>query len=295
MVRALGRPYGGAMLIHRTTDVQIRVLGDLEVAGTGGTYAPGNARPAAVLAMLAMHAGEVVSLDRLLDELWTSERATPGVKRVHVNILRLRRALAAVAPAVDPASVVRTRSRGYCLDVDPEAIDAVRFTRLILRGRTKLDAGDPAAAAATLCEALALWRGEPYADFAYESFAAIEIRRLTEVRACAVELWAEAELALGSHALLAPELERLVARDPLRERLRALLMVALYRSGRQGDALAAYHDARRTLDDELGIEPGAELRTLQLAILDQSPSLELVGAGRRLAAASPPPRLAQAA
>lgn len=282
------------MSTHRTTDLQIRVLGDLEVAGPHGTYAPGNARPAAVLAMLAMYAGEVVSLDRLVDELWTAQRATPGIKRVQVNVLRLRRALAAVAPARDPARVVRTRSRGYALEVDPDAIDAVRFARLIARGRAELDARDPARAAMTLSEALALWRGEPYADFAYEPFAAIEIRRLVDLRAYAVEVWAEAELALGSHALLAVELERLVARDPLRERLRALHMVALYRCNRQSDALAAYHAARRALVDELGIEPGAELRTLQRAILDQSASLELPGvAGSR--AAGPLPRLVQAA
>lgn len=272
----------------RYTDIDIRVLGELQVTGPAGTWAPGDARPGAVLAMLAMHAGEVVSLDRLVDELWTAERAAAGSKRVQVNVLRLRRALAGVAPALDPASVVRTRSRGYGLAIDPDAIDAVRFARLIVRGRAELDAGDPARAAETLREALALWRGEPYADFAYEPFVAIEIRRLTELRAFAFELWAEAELALGEHELLAPELERLVARDPLRERLQALLMVALYRCRRQGEALAAYRAARRALVDELGIEPGAELRSLQRAILDQCPSLELVVGRARPVAVSRP-------
>jgi DNA-binding SARP family transcriptional activator len=284
------------MSTHRYTELEIRVLGDIELRGPHGTHAPGNSRPGAVLAMLAMHAGQIVSLDRLVDELWTAERATAGVKRVQVNVLRLRRALAQVAPSLDPAILVRTRSHGYCLEVDPDAIDAVRFARLIVRGRAELDAGDPARAAATLRDALALWRGEPYADFAYEPFAAAEIRRLQELRAYATELWAEAELALGEHALLAPELERLVARDPLRERLRALHMVALYRCRRQSEALAAYHAARRALVDELGIEPGSELRSLQRAILDQSPSLDfVVAAGTVVRAAAAPQRVLQAA
>jgi DNA-binding SARP family transcriptional activator len=220
--------------------------------------------------------------------------AAPAVKRVQVNVVRLRRALAQVAPAIDPAAVVRTRSCGYSLQLDGDRVDAVRFARLVTRGRAELTAGDPARAAASLrgALALALWRGDPYAGYAYETFAAPEIRRLEELRVCALEAWAEAELDCGAHATMAPELERLVSRHPLRERLHALHMVALYRSRRQGEALAAYHRARRALFDGLGIQPGSELRELQRAILGQSPALELCSLRVVLAAT---PRLAQAA
>jgi DNA-binding SARP family transcriptional activator len=273
--------------------IALRVLGEVELAGPRGTFSPGSARPGALLALLAIHAGECVPVDRLIDELWTSDARSSAVKRVQVNVLRLRRALGAVAPDVDPAALVRTGARGYSLELDPDRIDAVCFERLLGRGRGELAAGDPRRAAATLRDALALWRGTPYADFAYEPFASAEIRHLEELRACALELWAEAELALGGHAALAPKLERLVARDPLRERLRALLMVALYRCCRQAEALAVYQSARNDLVDGLGIEPGLELRALQRAILDQSPSLELASRDWRVAAAARP--LAQVA
>jgi DNA-binding SARP family transcriptional activator len=280
------RPSGGP-------EITLRVLGEVEAVGPCGTFAPGRTRPGALLAMLAMHAGECVAVDRIIDELWPAQTAAPGVKRVQVNVVRLRRALAQVAPGADPGTIIRTRSCGYSLEIDPERIDAVRFGRLVTRGRAELDARDPARAAASLREALALWRGDPYADHAYEAFAAPEIGRLEEVRACALEAWAEAELARGAHATMAPELQRLVSRHPLRERLRALLMVALYRCCRQGEALAAYHAARRALVDGLGIEPGSELRELQRAILEQSPALELRPPGAVLTMTSP--RLAQAA
>jgi DNA-binding SARP family transcriptional activator len=275
-------------------DITLHVLGEVEAVGPCGRFAPGRTRPGALLAMLAVHAGECVAVDRIIDELWPTQAVAPGVKRVQVNVVRLRRALAQVAPGGDPAAVIRTRSCGYMLQLDPDCIDAVRFARLVVRGRAELDAGDPARAAASLREALALWRGDPYADHAYEAFAAPEIRRLEELRACALEAWAEAELACGAHATMAPELQRLVSRHPLRERLRALLMVALYRCCRQSEALAAYHAARRALVDGLGIEPGSQLRELQRAILEQSPALELCPRSAVMAAVAPPP-LAHAA
>jgi DNA-binding SARP family transcriptional activator len=257
--------------------IELRVLGEVTVTGAQGTFAPGRARPGALLALLAIHAGECVPVDRLVDELWPGHESSQGAKRVQVNVLRLRRALERVVPGLDGAAVVRTRSRGYALQVDPESLDAVRFARLVSRGRGELDAGDAARAAGTLRAALALWRGDPYAGYGYECFAAAEIRRLEELRACALEGWAEAQLELGAHATIAAELERLVARHPLREHLHALLMVALYRCRRQGEALAAYQVARSLLVDGLGIEPGLELRGLQRAILAQSPALELAG------------------
>lgn len=268
----------------------IRVLGDVEAVGPFGTFAPGGARPGAVLAMLVIHAGECVSVDRLVDELWTAELGASGAKRVQVNVLRLRRGLVRVAPDVNAAAIVRTSSCGYALQVEPDAIDAVRFERLISRGRAEHGSGDAKRAVATLGEALALWRGDPYADFAYESFADGEIRRLGELRGGALEAWVEAQLALGAHVAMTAELDRLVARHPLRERLWALLMLALYRCRRQSEALAVYQQARGVLLDGLGIEPGCELRELQRAVLEQSPSLEL-GLGR----ASTAPRLALAA
>jgi DNA-binding SARP family transcriptional activator len=270
-----GRPLGVVAVDGaRTGSVALRVLGEVEAIGERGTFAPGRARPGAVLALLVMHAGECVSVDRMMDELWPAEPRVPGAKRVQVNVLRLRRCLARVAPGLDPAALVRTRSRGYSLEVDPGGIDAVRFARLVARGRAELDAGDPSQAAATVRDALAIWRDEPYADYAYEPFAAAEIRRLDELRTFALETWAEAELALGAHAAMAVELRRLVARHPLREHLHALLMVALYRCCRQGEALAAYQDARSALVEGLGVEPGHELRELQHAILVHSPALE---------------------
>jgi DNA-binding SARP family transcriptional activator len=278
---------------HHAPALAIRVLGGVEAVGPLGTFAPGGARPGAVLAMLVIHAGECVSVDRLVDELWTAESvasAASAAKRLQVNVLRLRRGVVRVAPDVNAAAIVRTSSCGYALQVEPDAIDAVRFERLISRGRAERGSGDARRAAATLGEALALWRGDPYADYAYESFADGEIRRLEELRDGALEAWVEAQLAVGAHVAMTAELDRLVARHPLRERLWALLMLALYRCRRQSEALAVYQQARGVLLDGLGIEPGCELRELQRAILEQSPSLEL-GRGR----ASTAPRLALAA
>ena len=269
-----------AMHVVPDSGVVVRVLGEVDVAGRGGTLAAGGGRPGALLALLAIHAGECMPVDRIIDELWTTQAAGPAVKRVQVNVLRLRRALARVAPDVDPAAVIRTRACGYALEVDPDAIDAVRFARLAARGRRELDRGAPDLAAATLRSALGLWRADPYADYAYEPFAAAEIRRLRDLRSYGLETWAEAQLALGAHMAMVSSLGWFVARDPLRERLQELLMLALYRCGRQADALAAYRTAHDVLVDTLGIEPGPQLRDLQRAILDQSPWLLDAGATR---------------
>jgi DNA-binding SARP family transcriptional activator len=313
MVSAVARDYGDAMptdtqartavaplptlrSLHapRAGTVEIKVLGEVEAVGPCGAFAPGRARPGALLAMLAIHAGECVPVDRLVEELWSAESPARGAKRVQVNVLRLRRGLAQVAPQLDPGALVRTGSHGYSLDIDPDCLDAARFARLIARGRSELDCANPARGAATLRQALALWRGRPFGGYAYESFAAPEIRRLEELRTWGLEAWAEAELALGAHATMVPELERLVMRHPLCERLHALLMIALYRCRRQSEALAAYHRARAVLVDGLGLEPGSELRALQSAILDQCPSLE-VGAGLAPLATALPRSLGQAA
>lgn len=276
---AAGEPTAGVHAIRAVCSpgIGLRVLGEVEVGGRDGLFAPAGARPGALLALLAIHAGECVTVDRIIDELWTPQAAPHEVKRVHVNVSRLRGAIARIAPDVDATTVVRTRSLGYALEVDPDVVDAVRFTRLVARARQELADGDPRRAAVTLRSALALWRGEPYADYAHEQFAAPEIRRLEDLRSCAVELLTEAQLALGAHATLVPELERLISRHPLHERLYELLMVALYRCGRQGDALDVYRAAHRTLVDAIGIEPGPQLRRCHREILEQCPSLELVG------------------
>ena len=175
--------------------------------------------------------------------------------------------------ALGPAIV--TRAPGYVLELDPERVDAHRFARLAQEGRAALEGGDAASAEVALREALALWRGPALADFLYEPFAQNQIARLEELRTVVVEERIDADLALGRHAELVPELEALVQAEPLRERPRAQLMLALYRSGRQADALAAYRQARETLVEELGIDPGPELRELEAAILRQDDSLLL--------------------
>jgi DNA-binding SARP family transcriptional activator len=264
--------------------VRYKVLGELEAVGPAGSLRPGRSRPGALLALLLVHAGETVTSSRVLHELWSHEQDPGSSKRVQVNVVRLRRALGTIAPAADSLALVRTRTRGYLLDVDCDCVDAFAFARLAARGRASLAAGDAPGAARDLRAALALWRGEPYADFADEEFAQAEIRHLQELHLTALEDWAAAEIELGGHARIAADLQRLVARNPLRERMRALHMLALYRSRRQGEALAAYHAARRTFITELGIEPGRELRELEQAILEQRPSLEPAG-GRDMSAA----------
>jgi DNA-binding SARP family transcriptional activator len=192
--------------------------------------------------------------------------------------------------AVDTSNGVAlvTEGGGYRLRLPVDAIDAARFESLAAEGRRLLDAGREADAARTLREALALWRGSPYADVADEPFVRAEAARLDELRLMCLEDRVDAELALGRHAALVAELEAEMRREPLRERLRAQLMLALYRSGRQADALAAYQDARRTLVREVGLEPGRPLRELEAAILAQDPlsNCRRVGSSWRIVAAA---------
>jgi YVTN family beta-propeller protein len=239
----------------------------------------GGAQQRALLALLLIHRGEVVSTDRLIDELW-GERAPPtAAKTVQGYISQLRKVLGGDA--------IGTRGHGYVLEVDSDQVDACRFEALVADGRSALADGDGATARQRLGEALGLWRGEPLADFAYESFARGEIARLGQARLAAVEDRVEAQLALGEHASLVGELEALVSRYPLRERLQSQLMLALYRSGRQAEALESYRKARAALNDELGLEPGRELQELERAILAHDPTLEPAprpAASRRAAA-----------
>ncbi len=252
--------------------MQFRVLGPLEVAADGVELPLGGASQRALLAMLLLHANEVVSSDRLIDELW-DEPPGSGATALQVRVSQLRKALGRAAERVE------TRSPGYVLHVEPEELDLDRFTRLVERS----GGAEPAVAAELLREALALWRGPPLADLVYESFAQPAIGRMDDLRMAALERRVEADLALGRHAELVGELETLVARYPLRERLRGQLMLALYRSGRQAEALEAYRAARRALVEELGIEPSPALQELERAILrhDTGLSLSPVAAAER--------------
>jgi DNA-binding SARP family transcriptional activator len=236
--------------------MDVRVFGSLE-ASVGGRPVPlGAAKPRALFAMLALDPGSVVSVERLIDGLWGENQPATAPKLVQVYVSRLRHALA----GVDSGGAIVTRGRGYELRVDPDVVDAARFEQLVARGSPR--------------EALALWRAPPLDDLADEPFAAAEIRRLEELRVAALEAAIEHDLEAGRHREVVAELDALVAAEPLRERLHAQRMLALYRCGRQADALDAYRQARSVLVDTIGVEPGPELRRLQEAILVQDPALE---------------------
>ena len=246
--------------------MNFRILGPLDVMdGEREVSLPGP-RPRALLAVLLLHANEVVPAERLVDELWGEDSPERAAAALRVNVSRLRKAL--------PGDVLTTRAPGYVLRVEGDDLDLHRFERLVEEGRSLLAHGLAGDASARLRDALVLWRGPALADFTYESFAQAAIARLEEIRLAAVEFRIDADLALGRHDELIGELEGLVAEHPLRERLRAFLMTALYRSGRQAEALDAYQDARRTVVDDLGLEPGPALRELERAILRQDPALD---------------------
>jgi DNA-binding SARP family transcriptional activator/tetratricopeptide (TPR) repeat protein len=244
--------------------VEVRLLGPLEVGVSGHRLELRRQKQRSLLALLALRAGEVVSTDRLVEELWGEAPPKAAVGSLQNLVSELRKALG--------ADLLVTRSPGYVLTLDRDRVDAHRFERL---ARKAQEGGPAASRASALYEALALWRGPPLADLAFEPFAQAEIPRLEELRAAATEELFEAELELGHHGRLAGELEAFVSAHPLRERPRGQLMLALYRSGRQADALEAYRAARETLVDELGIDPSTELQRLEQAILRHDPSLDL--------------------
>ncbi len=246
--------------------VEFRVLGPLEVIARGVPVALGGAQQRALLAVLLLHRREAISTDRLVEELWGARPPPTATKTVQVYVSQLRKALG--------GGLLETHGRAYRLAADPEQVDLDRFDALAARGRRALESGDADMAARLLREALELWRGPPLADFAYESFAQAEIAKLEEARLAALEDRIEAELAMARHRDQVAELESLVGANPNRERLLAQLMLALYRCGRQADALEAYRRGRQALSDELGLEPGPELRRLEQRILDHDPELE---------------------
>ena len=247
--------------------MDFRVLGPLEVLSERGAVNLGGPKPRAVLAVLLLHANEPVSSDRLVEAVWGEDESYENRKSLQVCVSRLRKALG------EPG-VVATKGKSYEVRVRPGELDAERFERLVDDGRDALAAGNPERAAAALREGLALWRGPALADLAVESFAENDIARLEEQRLAALETRVDADLAAGDHAALVGELRQLVADNPTRERLAGQLMLALYRCGRQVEALEEFRRARDRLVEEIGVEPGPELRRLHEAILRQDPSLD---------------------
>ena len=248
--------------------MDFQILGPLEVRSARGTVRLEGLKPRAVLAVLLLHANEPVSAERLAVALWGEDAPAGAVRTVQVHVSRLRKALG------DPEALSTTPA-GYRLRVRPGELDAERFARGVAEGQRALEAGDPQRARVVLGEALGLWHGPALADVEFEPFAALEIARLEEQRLVALEARVQADLAAGSHGALVSELRQLRAEHPTRERLTGQLMLALYRSGRQTEALEVYRDARQTLVEDAGVEPGAELQRVHTAILDQDPSLDL--------------------
>jgi DNA-binding SARP family transcriptional activator len=247
--------------------MDFRLLGPLEVSESDRPLALGGVKQRSVLAILLMHANELVTTDQLIDQIWGGSPPATATKSVQVYVSRLRKALG--------AERVRTHPVGYVLYVEPEELDVARFEQLAAEASRIA----PHGAARKLREALALWRGPALADLAYEGFAQPEVARLEEMRLAALEQRIDADLAVGRHAELVGELEALVTRHPLRERLRGQLMLALYRSARQAEALDAYRAARNELSEELGLEPSEQLKQLEQAILRQDAALELAPDG----------------
>jgi DNA-binding SARP family transcriptional activator len=242
--------------------LEFRILGPLEVADEGEPLQLSGQKQRALLALLLLDVNRVVSTDRIVDALWGEEPPRTAATSLQNFVSQLRKLLG--------SDVVVTKPPGYQLRIEREQLDLERFTRLVEESRAE----PPAERAAKLRHALALWRGPPLADLGFEAFAQQEIGRLEELRLAALEDRVEAELEVGRHSDLVGELEAFADEHPLRERLRSHLMLALYRSGRQAEALQIYHDTRRVLVDELGIEPSPTLQQLHGAILRQDPRLE---------------------
>jgi DNA-binding SARP family transcriptional activator len=244
---------------------KVRALGPIEVADGDRVLEIGGGRQQALFVILLLRRGEAVPGQSLIDELW-GETPPPGAaKTLQVYVSRLR--------SVVGAELVVRRGGGYALQLESGAVDIDAFERLLARGRELLEREDAKSAAEALRDALRLWRGPPLAEVASERFAQAEIARVSELHLACLEERIDADLALGRSQKLVPELSGLVRQHPRRERLRGQLMLAMYRTGRQEEALEVYRDARTTLVDELGLEPGPELQALERAILNQDPAL----------------------
>ena len=246
--------------------MEFRILGPLEVSADGRRLTPGRAKQRALLVLLLLRPNQHVSIDRIMEALWGESPPETARTALHGHVSSLRKLLGPHRIATEPS--------GYVLKLEPGELDAERFETLV---REASHARDSSSRARLLSEALALWRGEALADVMYLSFAEASLARLRELRLAALEQRIDADLELGRHAQLVPELELLLSVEPLREHLRWQLMLALYRCGRQADALHAYEDERRALSQELGLDPGAMLERLQQQILSRDPGLDLAG------------------
>ena len=263
-------------------DIDVRLLGPLEVDVSGERVLFEGAKQRTLFVALALRAPEAVSVDELLEALWGDTQPGGAVQALQKHISRLRQRLGEGAP-------LHHRGSGYALEVDPLALDSRRFEELLQRARAALARDEAERAAADLREALAMWRGDALAEHRFDDFAQREIARLEELRVETIEERLAAELAAGASADLVGELQALVAEYPLRERLRAQLMVALYRTGRQAEALETMREGRELMVDELGIEPGPDLRTLERMILAQDPELMVERPGAVLPSRLPAP------
>ena len=243
----------------------MKLLGEFEVVRGGVAVPVRGAKQRALLAILALNRGNPVSADRLIDQLWGDGQTAKPTNALQAQIVQLRRTLG--------ASAIVTSESGYALDISAADLDAARFEDLVAEGRRLSTEGEAAQASAVLGDALRLRRGEPLSEFAYAGFADAERAHLNELALVATEYRVEADLALGHHNELVGELEALCRDHPLRERLWELLMLALYRAGRQAEALRAYTEIRDHLVDELGVDPGSSLRELETRVLDHDPSL----------------------
>jgi class 3 adenylate cyclase len=251
--------------------VQFQILGPCEAYQDGSPLPLGGVKQRALLAALLLDAGRVVSADKLIDDLWGEEAPIQARHNLQELISQLRKTLRTVG--TDERIV--TRASGYVIELAPGELDLNRFELLVSKGRESFSAGDATTAATKIAEALALWQGPPLADLAFAGFAQQEIARLEELRMSVVEERVAIDLALGRHAEIVGELQSLVAANPLRERLREQLMLALYRSGRQAEALEAYREARGILAEELGLDPSPALQRLETAILIHDPELDI--------------------
>jgi len=249
--------------------MEFRILGPFEVTHEGRPVVLGG-RERVLLALLLVSANQVVSSERLADDLWGGRPPERAIQSLRVHVSRLRRALREAG--LD--GVLATHPGGYSVHIDPDALDAARFETLLAQGRRMAAEGDHQGAAASLREALSLWRGPALADVAGSALLQAEAGRLEEGRLAALEARIEADIAGGRHSEVTAELDALTRAHPLRERLWAQRILALYRAGCQAEALRAYQDLRRVLGEELGIEPGADLSRLETAILRHDPELD---------------------
>lgn len=252
--------------------IEINILGPLELRDGGEAWIPRGPKVRKLLATLALRPGEVVDIATLAEELWEDSPPATMTATIRSHVYHLRLMLAGESGMPHAADLISTEPTGYRLRAAPDQIDAVRFERLVNHGRMLLERGEPAESCASLRQALSLWRGPALVDVACGRVLDGHITRLAEARLRATELRLEADLRLGRHRDLVPELRGLVAAHPLNESLHAQLIETLRRSGRRAEALMAFTDLRRTLASELGVEPSPELRMLHQTLLANKPA-----------------------